>query len=708
MWTTKRGVGFHVPSPRAAAYLVLVCSLHVPLVSAGSTRTRTRPQPPTNAAAANNGGSAGSSLQTTLNSNYGSPNVPPPNPLVSVNLRFFKLLDLDESSATMSVLVWLRMSWTDERLTWDPNSNNVTKLWMDPTTVWTPDAVTYNRKGRLEETFDRANVMVTPDGSAYWSRPGTLELSCMWSGLVNFPFDRLGCRAELGGWMMSGWYQYIVPDGEGYTLDRSEFTALSSYQAMALHSISCNLTAYEYPCCPGEPWPVLSYYIEVQRTSAFPYMVLAVLPMCLLTLASFAVFGMSRELDARLAYSITLILALEVGQSSYSDLIPKCNELLWIQLYSITCYVFCYMSLLETVIVVYVASCRSEYLIMPNWLSEFVYGTPADRLRAELKALEGEYSSPGGVSNTLSGAGGKRPVDTMTGDRESCAHLLWRYCASGPNSHSPHPPTHLTLLPPGRYYNHHATTTGVNQNQQCSSPPPSPPESASAAAPAPGDCGRGDSSGASGPPRKHRLAGVARALRATSGPKSPFGKPNAMQGRVLSDDDNRRLLFFERIFFDFDVSHDGVLQLEEAKRALAFLAYRMKPLERIRTVSAIDNGDGVLSRLEWVEMCVRCFPEDKYSMEHLRECADTFVMCTKAEGEQGRARWRRTAEKIDYYARRYIVLLFFLCLCVISQTHLNDPYNVVSAPSDANTNYWWVREGSFYGIWSAELRDDTS
>ena len=80
-------------------------------------------------------------------------------------------------------------------------------------------------------TRSRAAVHASSsDGSVYYSRPGTYEVMCKFSGLVAFPFDTLSCALEFGGWALSGGHQGILLDGAGYQFSNQEATSGSSYQ----------------------------------------------------------------------------------------------------------------------------------------------------------------------------------------------------------------------------------------------------------------------------------------------------------------------------------------------------------------------------------------------------------------------------------------------------------------------------------------------
>ena len=119
---------------------------------------------------------------------------------VTLNIRFFKIEGVDQSGGTMSIKVWWRMRWDDERLAWDPSAyGGITKLSfaaadstdLENTEIWAPDVQPYNAKSGLMNTLEPARATVTHTGHVYWARPGSLTVLCRFSGLVAFPFDKL-------------------------------------------------------------------------------------------------------------------------------------------------------------------------------------------------------------------------------------------------------------------------------------------------------------------------------------------------------------------------------------------------------------------------------------------------------------------------------------------------------------------------------------
>ena len=150
--------------------------------------------------------------------------------IVQMQIRFFKVDRVSMSDGSASIKIWLRMTWQDDSLSWNPaDFSGVTSVFAvaDQTEernneIWLPDIQPYNAKVGLVHSLDPALATISSTGSVYYSRPGMLSLLCKFSGLVAFPRDSLRCETEFGGWLMGGGHQGIeVLDG-GFAFDRIE------------------------------------------------------------------------------------------------------------------------------------------------------------------------------------------------------------------------------------------------------------------------------------------------------------------------------------------------------------------------------------------------------------------------------------------------------------------------------------------------------
>ena len=270
---------------------------------------------------------------------------------VGLQIRLYKLQKVDIAEAHLSMKVWWRMTWRDPRLSWTPSEyGNITEIPFigasfaspEETEIWLPELTVYNSQVALAESLETTFAAAYPDGSVFWSRPGTLDLNCKFSGLVTFPRGDLTCQFEVGGWMLSGLTQRISLRNGGYDPleSASEETAGSSYQEYMIDNVTVRTFELFYDCCPGDPWPVAQYTVSVKRMSTSYYIQLVVIPVAILTILSFATFWMSYEVGERMGYGITLILANEVARATVMQLIPMCGETIWLDFYVFICTLF--------------------------------------------------------------------------------------------------------------------------------------------------------------------------------------------------------------------------------------------------------------------------------------------------------------------------------------------------------------------------------
>ena len=132
---------------------------------------------------------------------------------VRLEVRFFKIDEVNIAKGIMRLNVWFRLSWTDERLAWQPSDHggvsfiNLASPESEEIDIWVPDIKIYNGRDDVTHTLSRSGANINSYVVVYWSRPGALDVLCKFSGLVAFPYDKLRCTFELGGWVWSGSYQ---------------------------------------------------------------------------------------------------------------------------------------------------------------------------------------------------------------------------------------------------------------------------------------------------------------------------------------------------------------------------------------------------------------------------------------------------------------------------------------------------------------------
>ena len=115
---------------------------------------------------------------------------------VGMQLRFYKVRAVSANEGSASLKVWWRMWWNDTRLSWDPAAyggikavsfNAASFATPGDSEIWLPDATPYNAIQGPMHTFEASLAVAYHDGRVEWSRPGTLEVMCRFSGLIDFP-----------------------------------------------------------------------------------------------------------------------------------------------------------------------------------------------------------------------------------------------------------------------------------------------------------------------------------------------------------------------------------------------------------------------------------------------------------------------------------------------------------------------------------------
>ena len=293
---------------------------------------------------------------------------------VNIQIRFFKVQVVSAAEGWMRLKVWMRMQWVDSRLAWDPSQyGGVTTTYYqgdhfggaETAEIWVPDLQAYNANSGMVMTLEPAAARVSYDGTVFFSRPGSLEVMCKFSGLVAFPFDQMKCVLEMGGWTYSGGHQGVNLMGGGYSFSNQEATAGSSYQENEIVNVTARLVTYEYPSAPSEPWPVVLYEITLGRAAGF-YIVVFILTGIIMTLLSFAVFWADTGSADALGYGISVIIVNILSGLSLMSLLPVCGELVWIDLFSLINTIFCIVALAQSCFNIMLENKEDETLL-PAW-----------------------------------------------------------------------------------------------------------------------------------------------------------------------------------------------------------------------------------------------------------------------------------------------------------------------------------------------------
>jgi len=222
------------------------------------------------------------------------------------------------------------------------------------TSIWVPDLELVNQDDSLVDSFSPKQAQVYPDGTVFWSRVGSLNALCAFSGIKRHPFDENECTVDFGGWARSGLVANYSLMDEPITFGGTG-TARTSYQEYSLvpSKVRAAVQDFYYPCCPNEPWPTVSFTFVFKRETTVLYLRTLTIPVLLLTILASAVFWFDVRCGERLGYGITVLLSITAVEIIASESLPTCPELLWIEAFTSGSFMFSVCCLVESCYVTY-------------------------------------------------------------------------------------------------------------------------------------------------------------------------------------------------------------------------------------------------------------------------------------------------------------------------------------------------------------------
>ena len=114
----------------------------------------------------------------------------------------YQLVGFNTKAETIKVLLWQRLCWYDQILTWNPEEHSqVSVLRISQEDIWVPDLLPYNDIGVFDATKYRKVVplSVTSLGKICWKTPIDMETTCTMD-VRKFPFDKQVCTITIGSW----------------------------------------------------------------------------------------------------------------------------------------------------------------------------------------------------------------------------------------------------------------------------------------------------------------------------------------------------------------------------------------------------------------------------------------------------------------------------------------------------------------------------
>uniref|UniRef100_A0A0N5A1G5 Neur_chan_LBD domain-containing protein n=1 Tax=Parastrongyloides trichosuri TaxID=131310 RepID=A0A0N5A1G5_PARTI len=271
-----------------------------------------------------------------------------------VKMKFFlqQIMDVDEKNQVVQVNAWIRYTWIDYKLKWNPEEyDNITDIRFNGNTdtIWKPDILLYNSVDEDFDTTYKSNSVVYSNGEITWIPPGILKFSCKMD-VTYFPFDDIFCSLKFGSWTYHGLdldLQIDTDDIEGiHQVDLSDYVVNGEW---ILVSSPAKREVEYYSCCP-EPYPTVMFSLHLRRRTMY-YNFNLLIPGLLIT--SLSIFGFTLPPDAgeKINLQITILLSEMLFLSMVAEITPLTEEIPLIGIFFSACMLVTSASVVFTVVV---------------------------------------------------------------------------------------------------------------------------------------------------------------------------------------------------------------------------------------------------------------------------------------------------------------------------------------------------------------------
>lgn len=253
-------------------------------------------------------------LTTELLNGY-SPNVRPGRNYADhaqdLNISFYMkgLQSFDEISSQFSVLGYFKITWYDERLSWDPTKfGNIYWTRLKQKDIWVPHFILGNSAEDVEliGTDDQFAVIVY-SGLVQWY-PGGRFVSVCDADVTLYPFDTQLCTLQFLTWTYISSELKLNPDkkvGMMLFVDNPIWDVKNTEIVVT-----------------EQPVNYVEIRIRIKRRSTF-IIVNFILPVIFLCFINVCVFILPVESGERVGYSITVLLAVAVFLSIIASALPQ-------------------------------------------------------------------------------------------------------------------------------------------------------------------------------------------------------------------------------------------------------------------------------------------------------------------------------------------------------------------------------------------------
>uniref|UniRef100_UPI0037E9C3DC 5-hydroxytryptamine receptor 3A-like n=1 Tax=Semicossyphus pulcher TaxID=241346 RepID=UPI0037E9C3DC len=268
---------------------------------------------------------------------------------IYLDVALYAILDVQEKEQKFITYIWVDMQWRDHYIIWKKSEFcGIDRIHIPTTAVWTPD-VTIEEMTEKNKAPQTPYIMIFSDGEAWLRNNMVLVTSCKMQ-VYTFPFDTQKCNISFKSVIHSDKHMKLIQHKTSQRITKWSLDVMQTQSEWLFINITfINKTLNNF----GINQSMIVYTITMKRRSVL-YVVNFIVPILLFLGLDLASFLISDSGGEKLSFKVTVLLAVTVMQLILNEILPSSSDRIpLIAIYCIGIFGFMMLSLLETILVMY-------------------------------------------------------------------------------------------------------------------------------------------------------------------------------------------------------------------------------------------------------------------------------------------------------------------------------------------------------------------
>ncbi|XP_052082687.1 acetylcholine receptor subunit beta-type unc-29-like [Mytilus californianus] len=243
-----------------------------------------------------------------------------PNYPVTVKAEYtlLALNSLDIKEQIFETSGWFTVVWIDSRLSWTNSSyGNIDYIFVPEDQVWHPELIVQNSIVELRKNLGAEKIVrIQYNGEVQWEPPAVLSTACDMD-VTYFPYDSQTCTIELASWGFPA--DVVNLEFLDTQINLEEYNKDEEWNLTTTSQKTYNITEGNLK------FSELLFQMEFKRYYGH-YLMSVIFPTILTAVLTFVTFFLPLESGDKIGYILTVLLALAVLLTLFSDSMPTTSK----------------------------------------------------------------------------------------------------------------------------------------------------------------------------------------------------------------------------------------------------------------------------------------------------------------------------------------------------------------------------------------------